>query len=215
MQQLSFADVFSDFLPKKPEPKVAFSEGQVIWKVKRAEVFEYVHTDRRKTHGGLLSWVVDDDRIYLLSDINGGYSCCSERNIGTSYFLNYEDAVAQADKNRSLYEILTLKDLNLLYSRHYLRYNYDGKPVEGFFFYLGDNRFLAREHETFIHIRSFKSEEAGLTYYANTFSEENRIEDACSPDIPMLYKCTDNSSWDYAEVGYGSIAVLSYVEGEY
>lgn len=199
-----------DYLKSLNEPEVLLEEGQKVYMVSRAEIYEY------NTENSYLVDTTPEERYYTLKK-GSGYSTACNSQLGKSLFLQKEDA-EEAVKN---YKGRIWRSSSIAFKEagfwecvresdgHLMKAWYGIVPGP-----LGADSGLVvfKNPMSFIHAIDFGTEKAARKYIENTFAAEcNKYglvkKDNCAGiEYCNLYPCKEGNSWTYAADGYTGLA---------
>ncbi len=209
--QMSLFDYLNEI---NAENKQLFFVGDKIFKVSRAEVYEYEIVEEYKVDSS------PNKLFYRLKD-HRGYNVTNEEENGVSVFANKEDAEKRAadylqshdvwlsssicSKESCCFEGVRASDNKTLYAWYSLIPGPLGKD---------SGLLILKEDITFIHAIDFGTEAKARKYLEKTFIPKTlekgmKKMDTCAPiHYKNLYRCKKSSDWDWSEDGY------SYIEDE-
>lgn len=193
-------DIFSLMQSKSEEPPILLSKGQAVYLVNKADVIKCTVSDDEN------SWICgENNRGYRLIRDTGGYDCTwNDRILGKEAFTDYESAKQKADEYLKSHDgIILAGDIKPICT---IAYSYirdcDNREMTVFYCDLGDDMYYIKEFMTYHHI--IKGKKA-----INKFMEQQEFQydspkeiDGFVPNFKNMYKCTEQSDWDYAECEY-------------
>lgn len=192
-------DIFSLMNLQTEEPPILLSKGQTVYLVNKAEVIKC------KVCDGENSWICgEDNRGYRLIRENGLYSCTwNNRILGKEAFTDYESAKQKANEYLKSHEIILASDIKPIRT---VAYSYirdcDNREMTAFYCDLENDMYYIKEFMTYHHV--VKGKKA-----IKKFMEQQEFEhdnpkkiDGFVPNFKNMYKCTEQSDWDYAECEY-------------
>lgn len=190
-------DMFA-FMQQEREPQILLSKGQKVYITKKAEVIKCTVSGK--------SWICgDDNRGYSLTKENGSHEVVwNSKILGQEAFVDYESARAKAEEYlRSHSGIILAEDIKpiSITAFSYIR-DVDSREMTAFYCDLGDEMYYVKEFMTYHHI--IKGKKA-----IKKFMEQQEFEhcstkeiDGFLPHFKNMYKCTEQSDWEYAECDY-------------
>ncbi len=193
-------DIFSLMQSQTEEPQILLSKGQAVYLVNKADVIKCkVSYDEN-------SWICgENNRGYRLIKDIGGYDCTwNDRILGKEAFTDYESAKQKADEYLKSHDgIILAGDIKpidtVAYS--YIR-DCDSRKMTAFYCDLGDDVYYIKEFMTFHHIIKGKKAIKKFMEQQEFKYDSPKEIDYFVPHFKNMYKCTEQSDWDYAECGY-------------
>lgn len=192
-------DIFSITQPQE-EPPILLSRGQTVYLVNKAEVVKCTVSD------GENSWVCrENNRGYRLVRETGGYDCTwNEKILGREAFTDYKSARQKADEYLQSHDgIILAGDIKPIRT---VAYSYirdcDSRKMIAFYCDLGGDVYYIKEFITYHHIvKGKKAIEKFMEQQEFKYDNPKEI-DGFVPHFKNMYKCTEQSNWDYAECEY-------------
>lgn len=189
-------DIFSIMQPQSEEPSILLQKGQTVYLVNKADVIKCTVSGE--------TWIYGDcERGYKLIKEIGLYGVTNEE-LGETAFTDYEQAKQKADEYLKSHDgIILAGDIKPISA---VAYSYirdcDNREMTAFYCDLGDDMYYIKEFMTFHHI--IKGKKAIKKFMEQQeFKRDNTKEiDGFVPNFKNMYKCTEQSNWDYAECGY-------------
>lgn len=190
-------DMFA-FMQQEREPQILLSKGQKVYITKKAEVIKCTVSGK--------SWICgDDNRGYSLIKENGLHEVIwNSKILGQEAFVDYESAREKAEEYlRSHSGIILAEDIKpiSITAFSYIR-DVDSREMTAFYCDLGDEMYYVKEFMTYHHF--IKGKKA-----IKKFMEQQEFEhcstkeiDGFLPHFKNMYKCTEQSDWEYAECDY-------------
>lgn len=193
-------DIFSYLQPQTEEPPMLLSKSQAVYLVNKADVIKCTVSDSEN------SWICgENNRGYRLVRETGGYTCTwNDRILGKEAFTDYDSARQKADKYIKSHDgIILAGDIKpistVAYS--YIR-NCDNREMTAFYCDLGDDMYYIKEFVTYAHIiKGRKAIKKFMEQQEFEYDNPKKI-DGFVPHFKNMYKCTEQSDWDYAECEY-------------
>lgn len=190
-------DMFA-FMQQEKEPQILLSEGQEVYVVNKAEVIKCTATGE--------SWICgENNRSYRLVKENGLYEITwNSKILGKEAFTDYESAREKAEEYLKFHDGIILagdiKPISIT-AFSYIR-NVDSQDMTAFYCDLGDDMYYIKEFMTYHHIIKGKNA-------IKRFMEQQEFEycnskkiDGFLPHFKNMYKCMEQSDWEYAEYEY-------------
>lgn len=193
-------DIFSCIEKEEKEPPILLSKGQTVYLVNKAEVIKCTVADNEN------SWVCgDNNRGYRLVKENGLYSCTwNDRILGKEAFTDYESAKSKADEYLKLHnKIIFAGDIKPVstVAYAYIR-DCDNRKMTAFYCDLGDDMYYIKEFMTYHHIiKGSKAIKKFMEQQEFKYCSPKEIK-GFVPHFKNMYKCAEQSNWDYAECEY-------------
>lgn len=190
-------NIFTLLKTQSEEPPMLLSKGQVVYLVDKAEVIKCTVSGETWKNG-------DCERGYALIRESGLYAITNNNELGKTAFTDCGSARQKADKYlKSHNRIILAGDIKpiatVAYS--YIR-DFDRREMTAFYCYLGDDMYYVKEFMTFHHIiRGKKAIKKFMEQQEFQYDNPKEI-DGFAPSFKNMYKCTEQSDWDYAECGY-------------
>lgn len=183
---------------EKKEPPILLKNGQHVYKLVKAEIYECV-VDEEK------SWICGtNDRGYRLRVIGGCWDCTWNKEIGINCFTTL--AEAEKESNKKISEYVHIKKEQILPVRTVAyQYKHFENIYTNFYCVLPDGKIYSHFGSMYEHITSKTKEEI------KKFEEQRRNHIKSSdykelsdfnPTFKTMYKCSNLSSWEYAEARY-------------
>lgn len=190
-------DIFPLMQPKSEEPPILLSKGQTVYLVNKADLVKCTVSGE--------TWIYGDfKRAYRLIKESGGYDVTNNEELGETAFTDHEKARQKADEYLKSHNGIILasdiKPINTV-AYSYIR-DCDNREMTAFYCDLGDDMYYIKEFMTFHHI--IKGKKAIKKFMEQQeFEHDNPKEiDGFVPNFKNMYKCTEQSNWDYTECGY-------------
>lgn len=190
-------DMFA-FMQQEKKPQILLSEGQKVYVVNKAEVIKCTATGE--------SWICgENNRSYRLVKENGLYEITwNSKILEKEAFTDYESAREKAEEYLKSHDGIILagdiKPISIT-AFSYIR-DVDSQDMTAFYCDLGDDTYYIKEFITYHHI--IKGKKA-----IKRFMEQQAFEhcnpkeiDGFLPHFKNMYKCTEQSDWEYAECDY-------------
>ncbi len=185
---------------EEKEPPILLSKGQTVYLVNKAEVIKCTVADNEN------SWVCgDNNRGCRLVKENGLYSCTwNDRILGKEAFTDYESAKSKADEYLKLHnKIIFAGDIKPVstVAYAYIR-DCDNRKMTAFYCDLGNGMYYIKEFMTYHHIiKGSKAIKKFMEQQEFKYCSPKEIK-GFVPHFKNMYKCTEQSDWDYAECEY-------------
>ena len=190
-------DIFSLIQPQSKEPPTLLSKRQTVYLVNKAEVIKCTVSDE--------TWIYGDcKRAYRLIKESGGYDVVDNDELGKSSFTDYESAKQKANEYLKSHDGIILESdikpiSTVAYS--YIR-DCDSREMTAFYCDLGNDMYYIKEFMTFHHIiKGKKAIKKFMEQQEFKYDKPKEIEDF-APHFKNMYKCAEQSDWDYAECEY-------------
>lgn len=193
-------DMFPFIQPQLEEPPILLSKGQTVYLVNKAEVIKCMVSDDEN------SWICgEDNRGYRLARDTGGYTCTwNDRILGKEAFTDYESAKKKADEYLKSHDgIILAGDIKPISTAaySYIR-DCDNSELIAFYCDLGDDMYYIKEFMTYHHIIKGKKVIKKFMEQQEFQYDKPKEIDGFVPRFKNMYKCTEQSDWDYAECTY-------------
>lgn len=193
-------DMFPFIQPQLEEPPILLSKGQTVYLVNKAEVIKCTVSDDEN------SWICgEDNRGYRLARDTGGYACTwNDRILGKEAFTDYESAKKKADEYLKSHDgIILAGDIKPISTAaySYIR-DCDNSELIAFYCDLGDDMYYIKEFMTYHHIIKGKKVIKKFMEQQEFQYDKPKEIDGFVPRFKNMYKCTEQSDWDYAECTY-------------
>lgn len=193
-------DIFSILEPQKKEPPILLNKGQTVYLVNKADVIKCTVSDDED------SWICgENNRGYRLTREKGGYDCTwNDRILQKEVFTDYESARNKADEFLKTHDgIILAKDIKpiSIITFSYIR-DCDNCELTAFYCDLGNDMYYIKEFMTYHHIcKGQKAIKKFMEQHEFKYDNLKQI-DGFTPEFRNMYRCTEQSDWDYAECGY-------------
>lgn len=190
-------DIFSYMGKEEKEPPILLSKGQTVYLVNKAEIEKCTVSGEMWTFG-------DNGRSYRLIRENGLYNVTNNEKLGREAFTDYESAKSKADEYLKLHnKIIFAGDIKPVstVAYAYIR-DCDNRKMTAFYCDLGNDMYYIKEFMTYHHIRKGgKAIKKFMEQQEFKYCSPKEIKDFV-PHFKNMYKCTEQSNWDYAECEY-------------
>lgn len=190
-------DIFSYLQPQLGEPSILLSKGQTVYLSNKADVIKCMVSGE--------TWIYGDcKRAYRLVKESVGYDVADNDELGKSAFTDYEQAKQKADEYLKSHDgIILAGDIKPICT---VAYSYirdcDNRKMTAFYCDLGDGMYYIKEFMTFHHItKDKKAVKKFMEQQEFKYGKPKEI-DCFVPHFKNMYKCTEQSNWDYAECEY-------------
>ncbi len=198
LEEYKQLDIFSFIKPQAEEPPILLIEGQEVFLVDKADIKKYVVCAD--------SWICgENNRGYRLVNERGIYDCTwNNRILAQEIFMDYENAMMKADKYLQSHDgVILAKGIKPISTVAYsCEKYYDNKTRMAFYCDLGNDMYYVKEFMSYHHI--IKGRKAVKRFMEQQeFKEDNPKQIyGFLPSLKNMYKCTEQSDWDYAECEY-------------
>lgn len=190
-------DIFSYMGKEEKEPPILLSKGQIVYLVNKAEIEKCTVSGEMWTFG-------DNGRGYRLIRENGLYNVTTNEKLGWEAFTDYESAKSKADEYLKLHnKIIFAGDIKPVstVAYAYIR-DCDNRKMTAFYCDLGDDMYYIKEFMTYHHIiKGSKAIKKFMEQQEFKYCSPKEIKDFV-PSFKNMYKCAEQSNWDYAECEY-------------
>lgn len=193
-------NIFSLMKPKKEEAPILLSKWQAIYLVNKGDVIKCTVCNDEN------SWICgESNRGYRLVKDTGGYTCTwNDRILRKEAFTDYESARNKADEYLKTHDgIILASDIRPIST---VAYSYirdcDSRKMTAFYCDLGDDMYYIKEFMTYHHIiKGKKAVKKFMEQQEFKYDNPKQIDDFV-PHFKSMYRCTEQSDWDYAECEY-------------
>lgn len=190
-------DIFSIMQLQLKEPPILLSKGQTVYLVEKADIVKCTVSGERWIYG-------DCERGYRLIRESGLYAVTNNNELGETTFTDHEQAKETAGKYLKSHDRIILASdikpiITVAYS--YIR-DCDNREMTAFYCDLGDDMYYIKEFMTFHHIIKGKKAIKEFVEQQEFKYDNPREIDGFVPRFKNMYKCTEQSDWDYAECEY-------------
>ena len=194
-------DIFSFAQPRQAEePPILLSKGQEVYLVNKGDVIKCTVCDDEN------SWICGgNNRGYRLVTEGGGYDCTwNSAILGKEAFTNYDSAKAKANEYLKTHDGIILaaniKPINTV-AYSCVRDCGNGEKI-AFYCDLGNDMYYLSEFTTYHHIcKGKKAVRKFMGQQAFKYNNPKEISGFITV-FKNMYKCTEQSDWDYAECSY-------------
>lgn len=190
-------DIFSYLQPQSEEPPILLSKGQEVYLVNKADVIKCTVSSE--------TWIYGDcERGYTLIRDVGLYAVTNNNELGETAFTDYEQATQKANVYLKSYDgIILASDIKPIRTVTYscIR-DCDKREMTAFYCDLGNDMYYIKEFMTYHHIINGKKAIKKFMEQQEFKYDKPKEIDGFVPNFKNMYKCTEQSDWDYAECGY-------------
>ena len=190
-------DIFSLMQPQSQEPPIILKKGQTVYLVNKADVIKCSVSGE--------TWIYSNcERGYRLIKEISLYGVTNNEELGETTFTDYGKAKQKADEYLKSHDgIILAGDMKPISTVAYsfIR-DCDNREMTAFYCDLGDDVYYIKEFMTYAHIIKGKKAIKKFMEQQEFKYDKPKENEGFVPCLKNMYKCTEQSNWDYAECEY-------------